>query len=121
MTVSETLEDCQERVGMRTLAYGILVVMFVGTFYDLAAQSAPDPGMPEIHDPNPPSAAALDQIVDKIIAREHYEYAILTYYHPIVETHIQDMKIHDGETVPWRQWDLRGRADIASDLTVHTS
>ncbi|HTT18068.1 MAG TPA: hypothetical protein VMG82_03930 [Candidatus Sulfotelmatobacter sp.] len=106
---------------MRTFVHALMLVILVGAFYGSAAQSVSDPGTPEIRDTNTPSAATLDQVIDKIIAREHYEYAILTYFHPIIETHIQDMKIHDGETAPWRQWDLRGRADIASDLTVHTS
>jgi len=106
---------------MRTLVCGFLIFLVSGPFHRSWAQSAPSPATPGLEKTYPPSPAVLDEIIDKIIAREHYEYSILTYFHPTVETHIQDLRIHNQETVPWRQWDLRGRADIGADLTVHTS
>lgn len=105
---------------MRTFVCGLFFLL-TGLLHQSSAQSAPGSTMPEVENTQAPSSADLDGIIDKIIAREHYEYSILTYFHPTIETRIQDLRIHNQETVPWRQWDLRGRADIGADLTVHTS
>jgi len=64
-------------------------------------------------------AAAIDQAVDRIIAREHYEYTTLTYVRPLMSTHIQDLRLQSGELAPWRQWNLESRANIAWELSVH--
>jgi len=67
-----------------------------------------------------PDASTIDRAIDRIIAREHYEAAVLGYFHPIVETHIEDMKFHGVEQVPWRSWDLRGRANVSTNLAVRS-
>src|SRR5579872_3804368 len=49
---------------------------------------------------------SLDQIVDRIIARERAELSMLGSYHPIIETYEQDMMVHHGERVRDRDWYL---------------
>jgi len=66
--------------------------------------------------------AAIDRAVDRIIAREHYEYVILPYFRPILDTEIEDEKRHGEEEIPWRHWSMRGRGYITQDpgdLSVH--
>lgn len=108
---------------MRTLNCVVFVVLLTGTLGQAVAQTteAKLTTTSNIEDTRPPDAAALDQAIDRIIAREHYEYSLLTYFHPIIETHIQDMQRHGQEELPWRQWNLRGRADISADLAVHST
>lgn len=107
---------------MRSLLCAVFVVVLTGSPRQAAAQSAvaETAAMPKIEGATIPDRIALDRMIDRIIAREHYEYTFLTYLHPVLETQIQEEKRHGGEDVPWRQWDLRGRANITADLSVHS-
>lgn len=68
-----------------------------------------------------PTAKAVtpDQAIDRIVAREREEIAILRQYRPIVETYIQDFTIKGGEPIPWRDWYFLGEADLSKRFVVH--
>ncbi len=64
---------------------------------------------------------ALDQIIDKIIAREHVQMESFHQYSPLVETYIQNMK--NDKTAGWQpagdQYFL-GRAQLAKGVEVES-
>ena len=107
---------------MRAHACVVLLVLFAGSTRQTAAQETDGTVItgPKTDGTGTPDSRTLDQIIDRIIARKHYEYIVLSYFHPILETHIQDEKQHGEEEVPWRRWDLRGRANISADLSVRS-
>lgn len=108
---------------MRALICLVSFVMLTGSIRQAAAQEVEGKATTVLNIANTtaPDRAAVDQMIDRIIAREHYEYAFLTYLHPILETHIQEERRHGEEEVLWRQWDLQGRASITADLSVHST
>jgi hypothetical protein len=107
-------------VGKRV--YIISVLLFLGWTRTTVAQGT------EAHvstvsasDAVAPDPAALNQIINRIIAREHYESVVLTYFHPVLQTHIWDFRPKDEEDHPWRTWDYSGRATATADrLSVKT-
>jgi hypothetical protein len=42
-----------------------------------------------------------DELAGKIVAREHQVALKLDEFHPLVETHIQVLRAHQGEVMPW--------------------
>src|SRR2546429_8863192 len=40
----------------------------------------------------PPSASSFDQVIDKVVEREHFFTAQMRHLHPLVETYIQNLK-----------------------------
>src|SRR5215469_5753528 len=58
--------------------------------------------------------ASFDQVVDRIVEREHYFVAQMRHAHPLVETYIQNMK-NDKEmgTVPVSDHYFLGRIDLS--------
>src|SRR5216684_869702 len=42
----------------------------------------------------PPTPSKLDEIIDRMIKREHNEIAAFDLYSPIIETYIQEVKIN---------------------------
>ena len=63
------------------------------------------------------AVTTADQAIDRIIAREHDEIAVIRQYSPIVETYIQDMK-PDAEMgiVPVRDHYFLGQAELAKGI-----
>jgi len=63
------------------------------------------------------AVTTADQAIDRIIAREHDEIAVIRQYGPIVETYIQDMK-PDAEMgiVPVRDHYFLGQAELAKGI-----
>jgi hypothetical protein len=107
-------------VTIRSFICGAFLAVLAAAFSPLAAQTG-EPGSPatpslERRIESPPS---ISQIIDRIIAREHYQNWALTYMHPVMQTHIQDLRLRHGEAVPWREWNLQGQARIAANLSVH--
>lgn len=63
------------------------------------------------------SVTTVDQAIDRIIAREHDEVAVIRQYSPIVETYVQDMK-PDAEMgiVPVRDHYYLGQAQLSKGV-----
>lgn len=59
----------------------------------------------------------VNQAIDRIIAREHEEVAIIRHYKPLIETYVQDMK-PDPQlgTVPVKDHYFLGQADLAQGV-----
>jgi len=113
---------------MRAFALVVTALVLAGTSTGVNAQVDPPPRAPAqrpasadsiISAPElergPLDRAAIDTAIDGIIAREHYEYVILPYFRPILDTQIEDEKRHGEEEVPWRHWSMRGRGYITQD------
>jgi len=63
------------------------------------------------------SVTTVDQAIDRILAREHDEVALIRQYSPIVETYVQDMK-SDPEMglVPVRDHYYLGQAKLSNGI-----
>jgi hypothetical protein len=67
--------------------------------------------------PVTPSAAATlssNDIIDKVVEREHYFMAQMRHLHPLVETYIQNLKPEDGKVVPTSDQYFLGRIDMSN-------
>jgi len=86
-----------------------------------AAQQQPQNAGAAQPPPQSASAAApamtANQVVDRIIAREHEEDAIIRHYKPLIETYIQDMK-PDPQLgmIPVSDHYFLGQADLAKGV-----
>jgi hypothetical protein len=69
-----------------------------------------------------PTAGKLEEIVERVIAREHEQIKIIEGYAPIIETYIQEVKLdkHLG-IVPKTDLYFLGQADFKGLLKVHSS
>ncbi len=64
-----------------------------------------------------PPVTTVNQAVDRIIAREHDEIALIRRYNPIVETYIQDMRPDkDMGAMPVRDHYFLGQANLAQGV-----
>ena len=63
----------------------------------------------------------LDEIVERMLKREHDEIAAFDLYSPVVETYIQEVKFTQAfGTVPKSDYYFLGQADFRGRLKVHT-
>lgn len=62
-------------------------------------------------------AMTVNQVVDRIIAREHEEDAIIRHYKPLIETYVQDMK-PDPQLgmIPVKDHYFLGQADLSKGV-----
>jgi hypothetical protein len=61
------------------------------------------------------SPGAFDQVLDRIMEREHFFVAQMRHMHPLVETYIQNLKNdHDREVVPVSDDYFLGRLDMSN-------
>jgi hypothetical protein len=120
----------------RLLIWTILAVAIVGAWcphlQSLAAaqeQANAGPGSSSSADAQskganaqaPPAANKLDEIVDRIIKREHDEIAAFDLYTPTIETYIQEVKFDPAMgTVPKSDFYFLGQADFRGRLKVHS-
>jgi hypothetical protein len=69
----------------------------------------------------PQTATKLDEIIDRIIKREHDEIAAFDLYSPVIETYIQEVKFKQAfGTVPKSDHYFLGQADFRGRLKVHS-
>lgn len=69
----------------------------------------------------PPIPSTFNDVMDRVVQREHYFLAQMRHMHPMVETYIQDLKAEDSEDiVPVNDRYFLGRLDM-SDGTEDTS
>ncbi|MGA9787100.1 MAG: M48 family metalloprotease [Candidatus Sulfotelmatobacter sp.] len=73
--------------------------------------AAASPGAGEL--PTPP-AAYLNDVIDRIVQREHLFLAQMRHMHPMVETYLQNLKNDkDGNTFPVKDKYFLGRLDMS--------
>jgi hypothetical protein len=65
---------------------------------------------------NAPVSGALssNDIIDRVIEREHFFMAQMRHLHPLVETYIQNLKPGDGKVVPASDQYFLGRIDMSN-------
>jgi hypothetical protein len=69
----------------------------------------------------PQTATKLDEIIDRIIKREHDEIAAFDLFSPVIETYIQEVKFKQAfGTVPKSDRYFLGQADFQGRLKVHS-
>jgi hypothetical protein len=69
----------------------------------------------------PQSALSMDQVIERIIKREHDEIAAFDEYTPIIETYIQNVNHSDSlGTVPKSDVYFLGQADFRGRIKVHS-
>ena len=63
----------------------------------------------------PAAAVSLNEVVDRMVQREHYFMAQMRHMHPLVETYLQDLKDdHAGNVVPAKDEYFLGRLDMSN-------
>jgi hypothetical protein len=61
-----------------------------------------------------PAAVTLNDVLDRVMQREHLFMAQMRHLHPLVETYLQDLKNdHDGNTLPVKDQYFLGRLDLS--------
>jgi hypothetical protein len=69
----------------------------------------------------PQTALKLDEIIDRMIKREHDEIAAFDLYSPVIETYIQEVKFEQATgTAPKSDYYFLGQADFRGRLRVHS-
>src|SRR5438552_13224340 len=62
----------------------------------------------------PPSAITLNDVLDRVVQREHLFMAQMRHMHPLVETYLQDLKNDsDGNAIPVKDQYFLGRLDMS--------
>lgn len=103
------------------------VAMAVGTMLGSVAAAQSSTTVAPTVAPQPQASAmaaatgpvtTVDQAIDRIIARERDEVAVIRQYNPVVETYIQDMKA-DSEMgiVPMKDHYFLGQASLTKGIT----
>jgi Peptidase family M48 len=61
-----------------------------------------------------PPAATLNEVLDRVVQREHFFMAQMRHMHPMVETYLQDLKNgENGKTIPISDRYFLGRLDMS--------
>jgi hypothetical protein len=64
-------------------------------------------------EPGPPAAVTLNDVLDRVVQREHLFMAQMRHMHPLVETYLQDLKNDGaGNTIPVKDQYFLGRLDM---------
>lgn len=113
---------------MQIVRSGSVLVLILGCVFGVnaqvppssAAQSAPSvteaPSIapaPSSESP-PPVAMTLNDVVDRVVQREHLFMAQMRHMHPMVETYLQDLKNDQaGNPIPVKDQYFLGRLDLS--------
>jgi len=104
---------------MRTWNRFSLALIIAGSFAGIAtaqAQTA-DQTQPQASNSTAAPVTTVNEAIDRIIAREHDEIAVMRRYSPIVETYVQDMKADpDMGIVPFRDHYYLGQASLSNGV-----
>jgi len=77
------------------------------------SSSTADERRPSDNEQVPPTPSKLDEMIDRIIKREHVEIAAFDLYSPIIETYIQEVKFNQVTgAVPKSDYYFLGQADF---------
>jgi hypothetical protein len=80
----------------------------------LSATVAPSGTTPAQSSDLPPSAVTLNDVLDRVVQREHLFMAQMRHMHPLVETYLQDLKNDsDGNGIPVKDQYFLGRLDMS--------
>jgi hypothetical protein len=60
-----------------------------------------------------PSATTLNEVLDRVVQREHYFIAQMRHMHPMVETYLQDLRNEGSDIVPVKDQYFLGRMDMS--------
>ncbi len=64
--------------------------------------------------PMAPAAVSLNEVMDRVVQREHFFMAQMRHMHPMVETYLQDLKDdHAGNVTPSKDQYFLGRLDMS--------
>jgi len=79
-----------------------------------AAPTASASSSPPQTEAMPSSALSLNDVVDRVVQREHYFLAQMRHMHPMVETYLQDLKNDsNGNASPVKDQYFLGRLDMS--------
>jgi hypothetical protein len=113
---------------MQIVRVGSLLALVLSCVFAVSAQVAPaSPGQPNPSTtqapsvapapsapPAAPAAVTLNDVLDRVVQREHLFMAQMRHLHPLVETYLQDLKNdHDGNTLPVKDQYFLGRLDLS--------
>lgn len=74
-----------------------------------------NPGAEQLSVPTSSTPVTFDQVMDKVVEREHFFNAQMRHLHPMVETYIQNLKnTKDATTVPTKDEYFLGRLDMSN-------
>src|SRR6266567_255763 len=115
-------------VGSGSIAVIVLACAFMAPAQDLPASTAqpllgpattpsPAPNAPatpaQNAEPLPPAAVTLNDVLDRVVQREHLFIAQMRHMHPLVETYLQDLKNDSaGNPIPMKDQYFLGRLDM---------
>jgi Peptidase family M48 len=109
----------------------VLVLILLACVFAASAQappsSAPQPALSPTTAPSaapaapaqsaeshPPAAVTLNDVLDRVVQREHLFMAQMRHMHPMVETYLQDLKNDSsGNTTPVKDQYFLGRLDMS--------
>jgi len=78
------------------------------------APSSASPDQPTTTTPAPQSSATLNDVLDRVVQREHYFIAQMHHMHPMVETYLQNLKnVDSGNVTPVKDQYYLGRLDMS--------
>ena len=113
---------------MRMVRSGsVLLLLLLACFLPVAGQDSPAPASPQGQASSPLSGAAaqnpaampapsltLNEVLDRVVQREHLFLAQMRHMHPLVETYLQDLKNDSaGNPVPVKDKYFLGRLDMS--------
>jgi hypothetical protein len=105
-----------------------LACVFAAPAQDLPSSAAPSSAAPPASSPTaspsaapsqnsgslPPAALTLNDVLDRVVQREHLFMAQMRHMHPMVETYLQDLKNDsEGNAVPAKDQYFLGRLDMS--------
>jgi len=100
------------------------VLFFWACIFPAPAQDLPSSAAPPVSSPTtapaqnsaplPPAALTLNDVLDRVVQREHLFMAQMRHMHPMVETYLQDLKNDsDGNPIPVKDQYFLGRLDMS--------
>ena len=114
---------------MRMLGSGSILVLILACAFSASAQDPPStptqppasvtetPSVatpPSSESQTPPAAVTLNDVLDRVVQREHMFMAQMRHLHPMVETYLQDLKNDSGGIpVPVNDKYFLGRLDLS--------
>ena len=114
---------------MRMVRSGFTAVLiFLGCVFTAPAQDLPSSAAPPASSPTaspstapaqnsgslPPAALTLNDVLDRVVQREHLFMAQMRHMHPMVETYLQDLKNDsEGNAIPAKDQYFLGRLDMS--------
>ena len=104
--------------------FKIPFLFFLLTMVSSVSALAQDPNIstPLPNTTSPPAPAdtpagrplSSNDIIDKVVEREHFFMAQMRHLHPLVETYIQNLKGEEGKIVPASDQYFLGRIDMSN-------